>query len=60
MFCSCSDTGAQKREKVPKVASKPNQSVTGIKKQTFKENEMPPLIGRGALVSPAKSSNRYR
>lgn len=30
----------------------PNQSVLRLEKQTFKENEMPPLIGCNALVSP--------
>lgn len=36
----------------PQYQSEPNQSVLRIKKQTFKENEMPPLIGHTALVSP--------
>ncbi|CAB1441847.1 unnamed protein product [Pleuronectes platessa] len=48
-----------KKKKSPQPRSRPDQSVARIRKQTFKENEMPPLIGHTALVFPAQSSNRY-
>lgn len=49
----------EQKKKSPQHRSEPDQSVVRIKKQTFKESEMAPLIGRTALVLPAQSSNRY-
>lgn len=42
-----------------KDESEADQSVARIRKQTFKENEMPSLIGRTTSVPPARSSNRF-
>lgn len=46
-------------KKTPQYQQEPDQSVSRIRKHTFKENEMPSLIGHSTLVPPAQSSDRY-